>query len=224
MGEPDNVAALAGTALGDLFVFGDIRDAVRQGVHYANGRPVDELVLGLSAAGIAITAGTYASFGITTPVRVGLSVIKAARKAGRISAGMTAAAVQAGRRAVKVGKADNIVRLAGDVGRVQARAGTRAAFDALKLAQNPRDLARIAKLAEKQGGKTRAILKTLGRGAILLSVASWNLVAWMLGAIFTLLGLVCSAKSMTERATQRWLDRRKRRRHARLAAATASPA
>ena len=30
-GEPDDLVSLAGTALGDLFVFGDIRDAAREG-------------------------------------------------------------------------------------------------------------------------------------------------------------------------------------------------
>jgi hypothetical protein len=36
-GEPDDVVSLAGTALGDLFVFGDIRDVVREGSRYAHG-------------------------------------------------------------------------------------------------------------------------------------------------------------------------------------------
>ena len=40
-------------------------------------------------------------------------------------------------------------------------------------------MARVAKLAEKKGSKTRAILKTLGRGAILLSLATFNLAAWI---------------------------------------------
>ena len=54
---------------------------------------------------------------------------------------------------------------------------------------------RGSRLAEKKGSKTRAILKTLGRGAILLSVASFNLAAWVLGAILTLFGFVSSAKA-----------------------------
>jgi hypothetical protein len=72
------------------------------------------------------------------------------------------------------------VRLVSDVGRVQTKAGTQAALDGLKLAEAPREMTRIAALAEKKGGKTRAILKTLGRGAILLSIASFNLAAWVL--------------------------------------------
>ena len=46
-GEPDDLVGLAGTALGDLFVFGDIRDAVREGTRFATGQQADELILGL---------------------------------------------------------------------------------------------------------------------------------------------------------------------------------
>ena len=89
-GEPDDVVSLAGTALGDLFVFGDIRDVVREGSRYAHGETYDELVLGLACAGIALTAGTYASFGAATPARVGLSAVKAARKTGKLGGPMAA--------------------------------------------------------------------------------------------------------------------------------------
>ncbi len=49
-GEPDDMAALAGTAVGDLFVFGDIRDALREGKRLAAGEQADELILGLAAS------------------------------------------------------------------------------------------------------------------------------------------------------------------------------
>ena len=236
-GEPKDMAGLAGTALGDLFVFGDIRDAVREGSRYASGESYDQLILGLSVVGIAITAGTYATVGAATPARIGLSAVKAARKTGRIGgqladwigrslreivdwsalrrAGAAVAepvvAVRAAREAVKVEKAGGLVKLVSDVGRVQAKAGTQAAFDGLKLAQSPREMSRIAVLAEKKGSKTRAILKTLGRGAILLSIASFNLAAWMLGALLTLIGFVSSTKSAVERSTLRHLARKKER-------------
>ena len=108
--------------------------------------------------------------------------------------------MRAAREAVKVEKADGLMKLVGDVGRVQTKAGTQAALDGLKLAEGPRDMARIAKLAEKKGSKTRAILKTLGRGAILLSVAHVQSGRVdVLGAILTLFGFVSSLKSGVER-------------------------
>jgi hypothetical protein len=248
-GEPDDLSGLAGTAVGDLFVFGDIRDAVREGSRLATGQAVDELILGLACVGLAVTAGTYVTAGGAAPARVGLTVVKAARKTGRIGASMggwinrslrdivdwtalkraggasltqPAAAVRAARQAVKVEKAQGLMRLAGDIGRVQAKAGTRAALDGLKLAEGPRDMARVATLAASKGGKTRAILKVAGRGAILLTVGTFKLAMWVLWAILTILGFVSSLKKATERATERYCARRRRRRTRRLARQQAS--
>src|SRR5260370_27092970 len=94
-GEPADVAGLAGTAVGDLFVFGDIRDALREGTRLATGQPTDELIIGLACAGLAITAGTYATAGAGAPVRLGLPLAKAAPPAPPLSAPLA----QSGRRA-----------------------------------------------------------------------------------------------------------------------------
>lgn len=253
-GEPNDGAGLAGTMLGDLFVFGDVRDAVREGTRLAAGEPVDEMVLGLAAVGLAVTAGTYASAGAAAPVRAGLTLAKAARKTGRLGADMSASigrmlrgvvdwdklktaiagvsvtqpalAIRAAREAVKVRRASGLVDLARDVGRIQSKAGTQAALDGLKIAKGPRELARVAKLAEKEGSRTRAILKVVGRGALALSVALFDLGAWVVGALFTVFAFVSSLKSATERTTWRVLQRRKERRRLkeqrRLAALVAS--
>jgi hypothetical protein len=248
-GEPADMAGLAGTAVGDLFVFGDIRDALREGTRLATGQPTDELILGLACTGIAITAGTYATAGVGAPVRLGLSVAKAARATGRMSAHMAewvgrslrdvldwgalgraiggagvtgpVVAVRAAREAVKVEKTADLFRLAGDVGRVQAKAGTQAALDGLKLAEGPRDMSRIAQLAEKYGGKTRAVLKLGGRAAIMLTAGVFNLFSWMLAAVMTLFGFCSSCKRTAERATERWIRRRKARAAARRQSAPA---
>ncbi len=176
-GEPDDMVGLAGTALGDLFVFGDVRDAVREGARLARGEQADELVLGLACVGLAVTAGTYVSLGAGTPARVGLSLVKAARKTQRLSARMAgwigrsmreivdtsalrramaavsltepAVAVRAAREAVKIEKAEGLVTAVRDVGRVQAKAGAQAALDGLKVAEGPRDLSRRRKPARR---------------------------------------------------------------------------
>jgi hypothetical protein len=248
-GEPDDLASLAGTALGDLFVFGDARDAVREGVRLARGEEADQLILGLACVGLAVTAGTYASFGAGTPARVGLSVIKAARRTGRIGARFSGAmmhavaevvdgaalkqaftrtafmqpavALRAAREAVKIEKAGGLVALVRDVGKVQSKAGTRAALDGLKLAEEPKDVARLARLAEAKGGKTRAIMKVLGRGAIMLGTALFDLAWWIFWAIVNLLWLCAAIKRAAERVTLRVIRRGKARRVARRARALA---
>src|SRR5580700_6780551 len=248
-GAPDDMAGLAGTATGDLFVFGDVRDAVREGVHLARGEPADELILGLACAGIAVTAGTYATIGAGAPVRVGLSLVKAARKTGRLAApvaewmsrsvrelvdtkalgvalskvSITAPtlALRLARDAVKVDRAEGIVTMVKDVGRVQGKAGTRATLDGLKLSEGPKDVARLAVLAETKGGKTRAILKLAGRAAFALTVAAIDLMSWIFNALCTAFGFCSAVKRTTERTTERYLAWRKRRR-ARLAAVAAA--
>src|SRR5215475_5382428 len=144
-GEPDDLASLAGTATGDLFVFGDARDAMREGVRLVRGEEADEMILGLACVGLADTAG-------------------------------------------------GLLHLARDIGRVQSKAGTRAALDGLRLADHPKDVARLARLAEAKGVKTRAIVKLLGRGAIMLTAGVAHLAAWVLSALVNLIWLCAVVK------------------------------
>jgi hypothetical protein len=223
-GEPQDMASLAGTALGDLFVFGDIRDALREGTRYIRGEQVDRLMLGLAATGVAMTAGTYATFGAAAPARAGLTLVKVARKTGRLGAEFTEslgrlvrqaslpAAARAARDTAKVERAGGLLHLVRDVGRVEKAAGGRAALDALKMAREPRDITRIARLAEKEGSRTRAILKVAGRGAIMLTALAFDAILWLLGAAFAVFGFVSALKNAVERATLRILRRRRERR------------
>ena len=239
-GEPDDMVGLAGTALGDLFVFGDVRDALREGVRFARGETTDEVVLGLACVGLAVTAATYASLGAGTPERVGLSLIKAARKTGRLGSRMgrfigrslaeaidlvslrrafasasfaePAVAVRAARETVKLDRLGRLADLGRDIGRVQRSAGARAAMEGMRIAEGPRDMKRLARLAESKGLKTRAILKLAGRAAIVLTAAAIDLFGWVLFVAMALWSFVAMVKSTTERTTRRVLDWRKRRR------------
>src|SRR6478672_12634196 len=223
-GEPDDMAALAGTAVGDLFLFGDIRDALREGKRLAAGEEADELVLGLAATGIAITAGTYVTFGAAAPARAGLTLVKAARKTGRLGVEFTEslgrmvrqtsfpAATRAARDTAKVERAGGLLHLVRDVGRIEKAAGGRAALDALKIAKEPRDITRVAKLAEKEGSRTRAILKVAGRSAIMLAALAFDASLWLLGALFAVLAFVSALKGVVERTALRILRRRRERR------------
>lgn len=250
-GEADDVASLSGTVAGDLFVFGDIRDVLREGKRLAMGEDADQLVLGLASAGLVVTAATYASAGGATPVRAGLSMVKDARKVGRLGAGLTEWAgrsargmvdapmlqqavatasiarpgqtISAMKAAFKAEKAGALVRLAKDVGRVGEKAGTKGALDVLRIADGPKDVARAARLAESKGSQTRAIVKILGRGALLLTAGVFNLAWWVFAALLALFGFIASIKATTERLTLAWIQRSKLKRARReLAAAQAS--
>jgi hypothetical protein len=251
-GNADDAASLSGTVAGDLFVFGDLRDVVREGKHLAMGEETDRLILGLAAAGLVVTAATYVSLGGMAPARAGLTLVKDARKVGRLGerltewAGRSAREVVDGpmlqnavatgsvlrpgqtigaiRAAFRTEKAGALIRAAKDVGRVGEKAGIRAARDTLRVAENPKDLARAARLAESSGGKTRAILKLLGRGALVLAAGAFDLTMWIMGAVLALFGLLSSIKTTTERLTQSWLDGKKARRRRQQTALRSAPA
>ena len=251
-GNADDVASMSGTVAGDLFVFGDIRDVVREGKHLATGEQVDRLVLGLAAAGLAVTAATYVSVGGAAPVRAGLTLVKDARKVGRLGEGLTLWAGRSARDLVDTPQLENaveqasvlrpgqsldaikaafhpeqaagLVRLGKDVGRVGEKAGVRGALDTLSIAEGPKDVARAARLAESRGSQTRAILKILGRGALLLAAGAFDLTLWVFGALLALFGLLSSIKATTERLTLSWLHHNKARRLQKQMAAALQPA
>jgi hypothetical protein len=205
-GEPTDAASLAGTVTGDLFVFGDIRDAAREGTHYLLGEPADPWILGLAGVGIAVTAATYASLGLGLPERIGVTLVKAARRVGSLNPALL---VRSARETVKVEKAGGLAELLGDAGRIEGKAGTQAALDGLAVAEAPRDVSRLAQLAAAMGGKTRAIIKLLGRGAIVLAVSSLEVASWLFWAVLMLFGFVISCKAAAESVTLRYLHWRK---------------
>ena len=219
-GEPTDLASLAGTAVGDLFVFGDIRDATREGARYLTGQTYDPWILSLAGVGIGITAATYASLGAAAPERVGLSVIKAAKRTGHLN---PALAVRAVREAVKVEGAGGLVELAENTGRIESKAGARAALDGLAVAEETADVSRLARLSAAKGGKTRAIVKLFGRGAIILAAGALDLTLWMFWAALALIGFCASCKRVAEGLTLRHLQRRKLRRARAELSALAAP-
>lgn len=251
-GEGSDLAALSGTVAGDLTVFGDVRDLVREGGHLARGDDADRLLLGLAAAGIAVTAATYISAGAVLPARAGLSLVKDARRAGRLGAGLErwagrsaaevvdgpglraavanasltrpAASLAALRAAVRTERAGALIRAAKDTGRIGEKVGTRGALDVLHIADEPADLARAARLAESKGARTRALLKLFGRGALMLASGAFQLAGFLFSAILALFGFLASVKATTERLTEAVLRRAKARRARRAAVMQAPPA
>jgi hypothetical protein len=202
-GKPEDVASAAGMLTGDLLVFGDVRDVVREGWRGIRGEEVDTLVLGLAGAGIAVTAGLYASGGLAAPARVGITALKAARTSGHLGKPLV--------RLLKMETREGLTAFASNLGKVQSRTGVRGALDGLKIAEHPKDVAKLATLAAAKGTKTRAIVKLLGRSAIFLTSSMFTLASWMFWALFNLLAFCAACKRAVERMTLRHCERRRMR-------------
>jgi hypothetical protein len=84
-GEATDAGSVVGAMVGDAFFVGDLRDLGRESFHCLSGRRCDSWTLGLAACGIAVTLTAYATSGAAAPERVGLSVLKEARRLGRLN-------------------------------------------------------------------------------------------------------------------------------------------
>lgn len=199
-GEPQDISGFAGAATGDLLVFGDIRDIVREGSRWMRGQESDPLILSLAAAGLAVTGVTYFTWGTAAPARVGSTLVKVARRTGKLSAKL-ADDVMVLLKARRTGRVSAALT---DVAQIQRRAGTRVALESMRHADNVGDLAKAGMLAEKKGKSTLAIFKTLGRGAIALGASALAIAGWVVGAASSLMFFVIAAVSFCA-AVLRWL-------------------
>lgn len=199
-GEPNDVSGFAGAATGDLLVFGDVRDIVREGSRWFRGMESDPLIVGLAAAGLAVTGATYFTWGSAAPARIGSTLLKVARRTGRLSAKLADDVVVL----LKARKTGRVSAALTDVAQIQRRAGTRVALESMRHADNVGDLAKAGMLAEKKGKSTLAIFKTLGRGAIVVGAGALAITGWVAGAASSLLFFVIAAVSFAG-ALLRWL-------------------
>lgn len=227
IGEVDGLTSLAGAFAGDMVGIGDVRDLGREGWKSVNGEEPDMLLVGLAATGLAVTAATWLSAGEASPLRAGLTLIKDARRAGRMSKGLTAAVTRELGRAVdmsvlgkalgrlgsfELGEARRLaasaVRLdrlaplgaiARDSAAIYRRTDLRGVQQALALAGSAEEVGKIARLSARLGKATRATLKLLGRGAIALLSGLWTLLGWIAAAAFYIYAVCRGARRLGEK-------------------------
>jgi hypothetical protein len=229
-GARDNGAAFAGALAGDLTGYGDLRDLWNEGRKRERGEDPDALVAGLAAAGLALSAITWTSVGALLPARSGLTIVKSAQKAGRLSAPLAkalsgvaaravdrdaltagisagakldlAAARAAAAKVMRPGALGGFRALGEDAATIFRRAGAGGVRDALAIAEDGAELGKAAKLAKAEGGATRAILATLGRGALVFG----GLAATAANAVFALMSALLGLAVMAQRLGF-WLGR-----------------
>ncbi|MCZ7861823.1 hypothetical protein O9X98_10565 [Agrobacterium salinitolerans] len=206
-GNTDTPAAFAGSLAADLSVAGDVRDLYGEVVKYPD---YDELTVALSAVGIVATGATVVSAMNALPAKAGVSLLKSAKKAGKLPeplqrelSGMVAKSVDmdAAREAMhsagkldtraaltaagRVVKPDVLAKLgdaATSFGTVSVKQGYRGAVQSLKLAESTDDIRRLEKVSTRYGDGYRAVVKATAKaGRITLRLGEFALLmAWRL--------------------------------------------
>jgi hypothetical protein len=193
-GSGEGTAGLAGSVISDFTVIGDLRDLSREGGRMMAGEEYSRLLLGLSAVGIAATAATLATGGGGAPVRVGMSVLKAAFRGGMVTAefgaslgrmlarsvnftrigeiarGVDLASPTAVRRAATE-VAENVrpqvfARVADNIADVQKTVGVADTVRLMRYVRSTGDLADMPAFVTKFGARSRAVASFMGRASL----------------------------------------------------------
>lgn len=232
-GTGDDTPAFMGALASDLTVVGDIRDISSEGTKLARGEEYSTMILGLSVVGLAATTATVATGGGGLPARVGVSLLKIARKSGTITAGFardmtrllneamnfdklgdTLRAVDladsaATRRAV-TSYADGIsfarvTPVLDDVAAIERAAGPAETVRLMRYVENTEDLARVGKMTGKYGTKTRGIMEITGKTSLRAFKTAWNLLLLALEWVWAIVGGIGAlvATALGRRVTRR---------------------
>lgn len=159
-GRGTDLESLVGAVAADFFVVGDVRDLVIEGGKQLVDGDSDELVLLLSFAGVVTT--------LAPEIDWAPSVIKAARRSGQVSVRMTEYLTSA----LKARRGEQVAKVCEDVARVSKKASPGGAMRLLRLAEEPEDLAKIARFVERSPAGAFAMHVTGKEGAAVLKGAT----------------------------------------------------
>ena len=160
-GDVDGADSLAGAALSDLLLYGDLRDIVKE---TAINDKADPFVLALASAGAATT--------LFPPADGALSLAKIAKRAGSLAAPLENSILRAVRSALKsppAKAAEELKKSLGPISGLSKKTKTWTGFSAvLKSADSPEDISKICALLGKSpdnAAKLEQILFISGKSA-----------------------------------------------------------
>lgn len=208
-GEGSDTASFAGAITSDLTVIGDVRDIGTEGSKLVQGEDYSKFILGLSVVGLAATTATIASGGGALPARIGVSLLKVAKKAGTLTVEFTRDLTRLLNEAVNFEKLGGTLRTidltdsaatrraiteyAGsismaritptlsDIAALEKSVGPAESVRLLKYVNKSEDLTRITRMSGKLGPKTRGIIEITGKTSLRAFKNVANLVLWAIG-------------------------------------------
>ncbi len=217
-GETDDLASLGGSVASDLTVVGDVRDIATEGGAMVAGEPYDELILILSGVGLGITSATWATGGAVLPARIGASVLKTAKRTGRLAAPLVDELGLLARKAVDVPMlkrdlagteltdvssmrriaAHHVETLRGSrlmsaldhLSELTARVGPDETLRLLPHIRSVAGLEQVTAMAKVLGKKTRAVIELTGKTSLRLFKRGWPLARVLIVSLYALLASI----------------------------------
>lgn len=220
-GKGESGVGVAGAITSDFTVVGDVRDLWEQYQLYAQGKPVNELIVALAGVGVGLTAATIVSAGSASPAKGGVSTAKLATRAGNLTPGFQKVLIkQAGdvfdyKSFLVVAKAEksmdgirsaavraynpaalkSLQNTTDSLNTIRKSSSTADAIHMMKYVDNADDLVQLEKITVKYGSQTKGIVKVLGKGALRSVKVLRKTTELMIGLIASLISGLASLVS-----------------------------
>ena len=179
-GKSDSAVGLGGSIASDMTLYGDLRDIKREGSKYRNGEDYDAFVLKISLIGVGLSATQLLSVGATTPLKVGASVMKVAKKSGKLTKPFTKIIATRLSKTIDpkilktldakaIAKNMNLAPVKGlfkEINGIKKQTSTVDTLALLKYVNNTNDLRKIGKLSKTYKTNTKGVMKVLGKRAL----------------------------------------------------------
>ena len=211
-----SMAGMAGAVTSDITVVGDVRDIASEGSKMVEGKEYSELMLGLSVVGVAATAATVATGGGGVVARLGVSILKVAKRAGTLTVDFARTLTRLTREAVHTQELARVLRatdlhdlaateraiseyartvrgaeifpVLGKLADISRDAGPAEAVRMMKYVRTTKDLDDIAAMSARFGKKTRGIIAITGKTALRLFKTTLNILEFIIEKIVWFLG------------------------------------
>lgn len=207
-GKSDSAVGLGGSIASDMTLYGDLRDLKAEGTKYNNGESYDKFILQLSLIGVGLSATQLLSAGVSTPLKVGASVMKVAKKSGNLTKSFSKIISKRLGKTIDIkilktynpkviAKNINLAPIKGlfkEVNGIKKYTSTADTIALLKYVDNTNDLRKIGKLSKTYKTNTKGVLRVLGKGALkagksVLKVTS-KLIAGVIGFVLSVFGFL----------------------------------
>ncbi|HNV68889.1 MAG TPA: hypothetical protein PKO06_04265, partial [Candidatus Ozemobacteraceae bacterium] len=155
LGEVTDPASLAGCTAGDLMVWGDVRDLIKNGYVYCTGGETDTLIVALSSIGLATTLAPHLDVGISVAKTFARFMSKTLR------AGLELLVTEA----KATGKLDKVTGLLSSLGTTYRRIGM-GTLDLVQFSKDSAMLTRLAGIVESYGRAGYGAIMLGGKSAV----------------------------------------------------------
>lgn len=157
-GEPKDTASMLGSLSLDFFIIGDIRDLAVQGWKTVYSDDGDQVVLALSAVGLATT--------LTPQVDWVPAMLKAFRRVGALSKRFVKNLKVISKQALKTGKFDGITRTIAHFGKATRHLGPGPLSGVMKHVDDPAQLKKIADASAIDAKGTYVVSSVFGKNGV----------------------------------------------------------